>query len=179
MFQNIPKTCVHTFRAVRKDSRTPEAHRGPPLPAHRSPGGATGTGAPGLPVVLPGSRPTGGSPSTTAGHRPPVVRLRFYPSYLVLGGSSSARIHKTLSPGMITAKDLSPGLPGLILRAEGYIHTQQKLLGNPGKPEGANWAISSITLHWCRDQDAHAVTCVYRLKPVGLTSSFLIGVHNG
>ena len=70
---------------------------------------------------------------------------------LVLGGAP-LRSHNPSGQMMITANDLLRR-PEPFLKTLGHIHTQ-RMLGIPGLPEGADWAINPVTLHWCRDQDS-------------------------
>ena len=141
--QNLPKS-NYTFCAGRKAGRNEDTLPGllPALPALFL-GGVVGS--------LAGSLRLEGNSD---------FRPRYHSSYLELG-DPSAQKQTPSSPLMITATDLLPvGLDLVSLRTEGYKHTQQKMLGHPGQPEGANWLHTPVTLHWCRDQDLCAEMCV-------------------
>ena len=131
-FHNLPKTnSTHDCVARKGGWTTGSGHRKRPNRLHLPPGDASALGScSSSHVALPG----------------------YHSPNLVLGGAPSWSTNPS-GHVMITATDLKHNeRPEVILKTLGNIHTQQ-MLGNPGEPEGADWATNPVTLHWCRDQD--------------------------
>ena len=130
--QNLPKTySTHDCVARKGGWTTGSGHRKRPNRLHLPPGDASALGScSSSHVALPG----------------------YHSPNLVLGGAPSWSTNPS-GHMMITATDLKHNeRPEAFLKTLGNIHTQ-RMLGNPGEPEGADWATNPVTLHWCRDQD--------------------------